>query len=310
MKIVFMGSTEGALLCLKKLVEKDFELKAVVTQPDRPAGRGRKIISPPLKPYAIEKGIKVLQPEKMKDSAFLNELESLSPDLIAVVAYGRILPENILNLPPKKCINLHASLLPAYRGAAPVNWAIINGEEETGVTTQLMAKELDSGDILLQAKEKIARDDTTFSLLDKLMKKGADLLAETIDKWARGDIVPQAQDENRVTFAPMLKKEDGIIDWNKKAEDIEFLVRGMNPWPGAYTFLSEEKQERLKIWTCRTLARSYQKDPGSIWIENKRLIVTTGSGVVELLEIQPENKRRMKAEQYIQGYTLPEKFFF
>ena len=310
MKIIFMGSTEGALLCLEKLVEKGFRIEAVVTQPDRPAGRGRKIVSPPIKPYAIQKGIKVFQPEKIKDESFIKELEALSPDIIAVVAYGRILPEAILNIPPKKCINLHASLLPAYRGAAPVNWSIINGESETGVTTQLMAKELDAGDILLQSKENIRRDDTTSSLLERVMKKGADLLAETIEKWVNGDITPQRQDDSLVSFAPMLKKEDGLIDWGKRAEEVDALVRGVNPWPGAFTYISSEKIERLKVWNCRPLARSYPKEIGSIWVEDKRLIVTAGSGVVELLEVQPENKRRMKAEEYLQGHTLPEKLYF
>lgn len=304
-----MGSTEGALHCLEKLVETSSHIEAVVTQPDRPAGRGRKIVSPPLKPYAIQKGIKVFQPEKIKDESFIKELESLSPDIIAVVAYGRILPEAILNIPPKKCINLHASLLPMYRGAAPVNWAIINGESETGVTTQLMAKELDAGDILLQSKEKISRDDITSSLLKRLMEKGAELLVETIEKWAKGEIVPQPQDDSLVSFAPMLKKEDGLIDWRKKAEEVEALVRGINPWPGAFTYISSEKSERLKIWTCRPLARSYPKESGSVWVEDKRLIVTAGSGVVELLEVQPENRRRMKSEDYMQGHSLPEKFF-
>ncbi|RMF98022.1 MAG: methionyl-tRNA formyltransferase [Candidatus Schekmanbacteria bacterium] len=309
MKIIFMGSTEGALLCLKKLVDEGFHIEAVITQPDRPAGRGRKIVSPPLKPYALEKGIKIFQPEKIKEPSFFETLKGLSPDLIVVVAYGKILPEEILNLPPMKCINLHASLLPRYRGAAPVNWAIINGEKETGVTTQLMAKELDAGDILLQEKEEIRPNDTAASLLDRLMKKGAFLLVETIRKWEKGEITPQPQDESAVSYAPMLKKEDGLINWHRKAEEIENQVRGTNPWPGAFTYLTSEKKERLKIWSCRALARSYEKEPGSIWIENKRLIITTGSGVVELLEVQPENKKRMKAEQYIQGYKLPDRFF-
>lgn len=308
MKIIFMGSTEGSLFCLKELCRRGFDIAAVVTQTDKPAGRGMKVSAPPVKAYAVENNIPVFQPETLKDDALLSQLAALSADLIVVVAYGKILPESVLKLPPKGCINLHASLLPKYRGAAPANWAIINGEKETGITTQLMVKKLDAGDILMQEKEVILENDTTSTLLERLIIKGAMLLADTLKSWDEGKINPIPQDDRLVTFAPILKKEDGKIDWNKSATDIVNLVRGTNPWPGAYTELGLETGEKLKLWMAASAQIDIAGEPGQIFTEKERLFVKASSGAVELIEVQPENKRRMIAREYLRGYKLSLKF--
>ena len=253
MKIVFMGTPDFALASLDKLIDGGYEIAAVVTQPDRPKGRGKKLTPPPVKERALGAGLRVLQPERVKDSGFIEALKELSPDIIIVVAYGQILPEEIINLPAMGCINVHASLLPKYRGAAPINWCIINGESRTGVTTMYMDKGMDTGDILLQRETEIGENETAGELHDRLAALGADLLLETLEGLQRNEVERKAQDHSAATYAPQLDRETGRVDWNSDAKSIYNLIRGTNPWPGCYTVY---KGERMKLWEAKVLEQS------------------------------------------------------
>ncbi len=302
MRIVFFGTPEFAVPSLNALLESADEVVAVVTQPDRRAGRGRIIMhQSPVKEVAMKRGIKVFQPVNIKDNNFINDISSLTPDMIIVVAYGKILPPQILNLPPKGCINVHASLLPKYRGAAPIQWAIINGEKETGVTTMFMDEGLDTGNILLQEKIVITDDDNSETLCKKLSHKGAVLLLKTIKGIKEGSIkaIPQ---EGVATYAPPLRKEDGRIDWSKSAKEIFNLVRGLYPWPCAYCYLNNE---RIKIIKVKVLDGS--GSPGRIEKAKKgELVIGTGEGLISILELQPEGKKKMSVESFLLGRKLKE----
>jgi len=232
MGIVFMGTPQFAVETLEQLIQAGHQILGVVTQPDRPKGRGSKLNPTPVKVKADEYGLPVYQPEKIRDPIFIQKLADLKPEVIVVVAYGQILPKEILELPPLGCINVHASLLPKYRGAAPIHWSIINGEKETGVTTMLMDQGLDTGNMLLKTSVEIGSSETTGELHDKLAVLGGQLLIETLSMMAKGEITPQAQDDGQATYAPLLNKEHELINWQKKAQDIQNLIRGMNPWPG------------------------------------------------------------------------------
>jgi methionyl-tRNA formyltransferase len=253
LRIIFMGTPDFACPTLKTLIDRGEQVVAVVTQPDRPKGRGQQTLPPPVKLLAQEHDIPVLQPVKVRLPESIEEIRALNPDLIVVVAFGQILPKALLEIPKHGCINVHASLLPRYRGAAPLNWCIINGETETGVTTMMMDVGLDTGDMLLKKATPIDPDEDTRTLHDRLSQIGADLLGETLDALAAGRLVPEKQDEALTCYASMLKKEDGMVDWSKDASVIKNLVRGMTPWPGAYSYLDDKL---LKIYRVQAASGS------------------------------------------------------
>jgi methionyl-tRNA formyltransferase len=304
MRIVFFGTPLFAVPALKALFRSREDVTAVVTQPDRRKGRDRLPSAPPVKELAAGKGIEVLQPVKIKDPDFLDRLYTIKPEIIVVVAYGKILPVQILNLPPHGCINVHASLLPKYRGAAPIQRAIINGEEKTGVTTMLMDKGLDTGDILLQEETDIYDDDDAETLGRRLADIGASLLIKTIEKIKGGSDRPVPQ-TGLPSYAPPLKKEDGRINWSNSAIDIVNFVRGLYPWPCAYCYLNKE---RIKIIKAKAL-----EGPGTAGRIDKSgdaLVVGTGKGLISVVELQPEGKRPMTAGEFIAGRRLKEGAFF
>ncbi len=301
MSIVFFGTPEFAVPSLKALMNSGEDISLVVTQSDKVKGRGHKLSPPPVKVAALQGGLRVAQPARIRDRMFFAELTSLRPEFIVVVAYGKILPKEILDLPRRGCINVHASLLPKYRGAAPVAWAIIHGEEKTGVSTMLMDEGLDTGDILLQRPIEISKDDTTGSLGKKLSDLGATLLRETVKGMRDNFIRPIAQ-TGETSYAPPLKKEDGLIDWSKSARDISNFVRGMQPWPGAFCRIGNER-----IALLRTLPRDGEGKPGVISeIRKDSLIIGTGHGLLSILELQPAGKNPMSASAFIRGRTLSE----
>ncbi|MBJ6726594.1 methionyl-tRNA formyltransferase [Geomesophilobacter sediminis] len=297
LRIVFMGTPDFACPTLAKLIERGENVVAVVTQPDRPKGRGQQTLPPPVKTLAVEHGIRVLQPVKVRLPESIEEIRALEPDLIVVIAFGQILPKALLDIPRLGCINVHASLLPRYRGAAPLNWCIINGEAETGVTTMMMDVGLDTGDMLLKAVTPIDPEETTRELHDRLSVMGAELLAETVDQLAQGRLVPEKQDDGLTCYAPILKKEDGQIDWTKDAQQVKNLVRGMTPWPGAFSCLDGKL---LKIYRVQTADGSGA--PGSVLKAGRDGIeVACGSGSVLLLELQLEGKKRLPAADFVAG---------
>lgn len=302
-----MGTPDFAVPSLEALLRSDDEVVGVVTQPDRPKGRGQAVVASPVKQVAARAGLPILQPLKMKDPAFVEALTAWRPDLIAVAAFGRILPKLILDLPPQGCINVHGSLLPKYRGAGPIQWAIINGETETGITTMLMDEGMDTGAMLLQEAVAIEPDDTAGSLSSKLAVVGGRLLVETLRRLKAGTLTPRPQDHSQATLAPLLKKEDGVIDWTLPAASIANRLRGLSPWPGAYTALNGE---RWTIWKAAVLPVDASRKlpaapPGTILAAGKEgLLVMTGDGWLNLLEIQPANSRRMAASQYLAGHPV------
>ncbi len=298
MRIVFMGTPDFAVPSLANLIEKGHEVRAVVTQPDRPKGRGRKLCPSPVKKYAIKKGVDVYQPVKVKTSEFRDMIKGFNPEAIVVAAYGRILTEGVLEIPKHGCINVHASLLPKYRGAAPINMAIINGECITGVTTMLMDKGMDTGDIFQKKEVKITNSMTAGQLHDILSTLGAKLVCETLQGIEDGSLKPVRQCNDEATYAPMMTRETGKIDWNKMPEDIHNLVRGTNPWPAAYTFY---KNERMKVWkaeVCTDIVILKDVFPGTILdVAGDGIKVACDKGAVLLSEIQMDSCRRMSVEE-------------
>jgi methionyl-tRNA formyltransferase len=302
MRIVFMGTPEFAVPSLEALLQSEDTVVGVVTQPDKPKGRGQTMAASPIKHLAEKAGVPILQPLKMKDPAFLDTLRAWQPDLIAVTAFGRILPPVILEMPPKGCVNVHGSLLPKYRGAGPIQWAVINGEHETGITTMLMDAGMDTGAMLLQERVPIHPEDTAGSLSEKLAKVGGPLLVETIRRLKDGTLTPQPQDNSQATMAPLLEKEMGQIDWTSGAIEIANRVRGLSPWPGAYTHAG---QERWTIWKARALDDPTTAEPGTAVAVTKEAIhIATGRGLLAILELQPANSRRMTVQQYLAGHRL------
>ena len=301
MKIVFMGTPDFAVPSLEALIDK-FGVEAVFTQPDRPRGRGKKIVFSPVKEIAVKHDIKVFQPEKLKDDIEAVEyLKELKPDFIIVVAFGQILTKEVLDIPKYGCINLHASLLPMYRGAAPLNWVIINGEEKTGNTTMLMDVGLDTGDMLLKDEVEITKNMTSGELHDILMNRGGELLIKTIEGLAEGSITPEKQ-EGETCYAKMLSKETGKINWNNSAQDIHNLIRGLNPRPIAHTTY---KGEPMKIYESEVLLQSSNKEPGVIIEVNKKgMKVSTGNGILLVKKIQFPNGKPLTIEQYINGKEI------
>jgi methionyl-tRNA formyltransferase len=305
-RIIFMGTPEFACPTLRTLVQRGEQVVAVVTQPDRPKGRGQQTLAPPVKLLALEHGIPVLQPVKVRHPDAIEEIRALKPDLIVVVAFGQILPKALLEIPSLGCINVHASLLPRYRGAAPLNWCIINGETETGVTTMLMDVGLDTGDMLLKKSTPIDPDEDTSSLHDRLSGIGAELLAETLDLLVGAGLVPEKQDDALTCYAPMLKKEDGLIDWSKDAPGIKNLVRGMTPWPGAYSYLEDKL---LKVY--RVQCASGAGNPGEVLSASRDGIeVACGEGSILIHELQLEGKKRLPAAEFLAGCKLAPGAFF
>lgn len=298
-----MGSPDFAIPSLRVLYESGEKIDAVITQPDRKKGRGLTLTPPPVKLEAEKIGLPVYQPEKIREKEFIELIGSFNMDAIIVVAYGQILPEEILRIPKYGCINLHGSLLPRYRGAAPIQWALIKGEKKTGVTTILMDKGMDTGDILFQEESDIDQQDTAGTLSGKLSTIGASLLLKTIRGLERGEIRPYQQDHSLATYAPILKKEDGRIDWTKGAEEIRNQVRGMNPWPGTYTFL---EGRLLKIWDVDIVEGNGGK-PGRINHAGKTgFIVSTGKHSLSIKELQLEGKLRTTSMDFLQGHRIKE----
>jgi methionyl-tRNA formyltransferase len=304
MRIIFFGTPAFAIPSLVALLQSEEEVIAVVTQPDKKKGRGRVSSFSPVKELAIDRGIKILQPVNIKDPLFLNGLSKIMPEIIVVVAYGRILPAQILRLPSHGCINIHASLLPKYRGAAPIQWAIINGEKKTGITTMLMDEGLDTGNILLQEETEISYDDNAETLGNKLAEIGASLLIRTIKGIRSGYIKPIPQ-KGTPSYAPPLKKEDGRLNWSKTATEIFNFVRGIYPWPCAYCYLNKE---RIKITRVKMLEGS--GIPRRVEKTGEELIVGTGEGLISVIELQPEGKIPMSAKAFLQGRRLKEGAFF
>jgi methionyl-tRNA formyltransferase len=302
-RIVFMGTPDFSVPTLKALHENQHNVCAVVTQPDRQKGRGRRLLPPPVKQVAITLGYPVLQPQGIKEPWFIEKIIELDPDIFVVVAYGRILPGSFLSLPRLGAINIHASLLPKYRGPAPVQWAIINGEKETGVTTIWMDEGMDTGDILLSAKVAIRPDDTSGSLHRRLAEVGAHLLIETLAKLKSENLLGTPQDKSGATHAPLLKKKDGHMDWTKDAQSLDAFIRGMNPWPGAFTFLFGK---RLKILQAKSLQGSAKESPGTV-LEGfpGDFNVATGRGILALKEVQLESAKRLPAKDFLRGCPVP-----
>ena len=296
MAIIFFGTPSFAVATLERLISAREDVALVVTQPDRPGGRGRRIIPPPVKTVAEREGLKVLQPEGIRSEEFISLLKEVTPEFIVVVAYGRILPADILQLPLRGCINVHASLLPKYRGAAPIQWAIINGDKKTGVTTMLMDEGLDTGDILLQRGVDIREEDNAQSLSERLSVAGAELLVETLKGLRAGTIKPQPQ-EGEPSYAPPLKKRDGLIDWSLPAEKIFNRIRGLYPWPCAYTYFRGKMFKLLKAEVVE--GRGH---PGEVIHKGKgELIVGTPEGLIRMLQIQMEGRKPMDVKAFLQG---------
>ncbi len=303
MKLVFMGTPDFAATSLEALLKSDDSVVGVVTQPDRPKGRGQILTPSPVKLLAQREQIPLLQPPKMKDPEFLQALTGWQPDLIVVAAFGRILPPVILSLPPLGCINVHGSLLPKYRGAGPIQWAIINGETETGITTMLMDEGMDTGAMFLQATIPITPHDTAGTLSPRLAELGGKLLIETIARLKAGTLVPQQQDSSRATMAPLLKKEDGVIEWALPATALANRIRGLAPWPGAYTTVAGG--DRWTIWRALALSGPVTKPPGMVVaITTEAIHVATGEGILAVMELQPANSRRMAVSQYLAGHPV------
>lgn len=303
MRIIFMGTPDFAVPTLEALVTGGHEVIAAVTQPDKPKGRGKAVLMTPVKEKALEYGIPVYQPVKAREPEFIEVLKSLEPEVIVVVAFGQILPKEILEIPRYGCVNVHASLLPKYRGAAPIQWAVIDGEEESGVTTMQMDEGLDTGDILEMEKIRLEEKETGGSLFDKLSRLGGKLILSTLSGLENGTVVPRKQGETTTPYAKMLKKTMGEIDWNMEAAAIERLIRGLNPWPSAYTSCNGKT---LKIWAADVLPGGQGEEPGRVRAGKDSLLVETGSGLLSITELQLEGKKRMDTASFLRGFSIPD----
>ena len=300
MRVVFMGTPDIAATCLKKIIADGFEVVGVYTQPDRPKGRGMKMVFPPVKDVAIAHNIPVFQPENFREEETIHQLAALQPDVVAVVAYGRILPQRVLDLVPRGFINIHASVLPQYRGSAPYQWAVLDGLKETGVSAQFMVHAMDAGDVVGVAKTPIGPDETAGELLDRLAVLGADLLSETLTKYEKNQLVPVPQDETQVTMAPMLDKSMCPIDWTQTAQQIHNKVRGLHPWPVA---TMELKGAKFKVHATKIVPGSGK--PGEILgITKTGLKIACGDGAIEVTSLQAEGGKRMAAPDYFRGHPL------
>ncbi|MCF0134515.1 MAG: methionyl-tRNA formyltransferase [Blautia sp.] len=303
MKVVYMGTPDFAVLPLRELVNAGYEVTGVVTQPDKPKGRGKALMPTPVKEEALKYGLPVYQPDKVKDPAFFEVLKGLEPDIIVVAAFGQIIPKTILDLPEFGCINIHASLLPKYRGAAPIQQAVIDGEKESGVTIMKMSIGLDTGDMISKVVIPLAKDETGGSLFDKLAQAGAKLLIDTLPDIFAGTAVYEKQPEESPTpYASMITKQMGLMDFSRKAEELERLVRGLSPWPSAYTFL---KGKNLKVWNCEVGEPVSGQEPGTVIRSGKDgICVACCDRELILKEVQLEGKKRMDADAFLRGYQM------
>jgi methionyl-tRNA formyltransferase len=293
-----MGTPQFAVASLRALIAAGHEIAGVVTRTDKPAGRGRTLAAPPVKIAALELGLTVFQPKRVREPEFIEILRKIAPEAIIVAAYGQILPKEILSLPQFGCINIHASLLPAYRGAAPINWAIIRGEHETGITVMMMDEGMDTGAILMQATIPIGPEDTAGALTEKLASLGAKLITTALPLVALGKLTPVAQDGTKATMAPLLKKGDGLIDWRLPAREIHNHVRGLSPWPGAYSYL-----DKTMVKLIATGVLDGSGEPGLLFeMDKSTLAAGTGSGLLRILNIQPEGKKPMSAGEFMRGH--------
>jgi methionyl-tRNA formyltransferase len=301
--IIFMGTPDFAVPSLDLLSQEGYNVALVVTQPDRPKGRGRQLVAPPIKAKALALNLEILQPSTLKSQEFTDQIKSIQPDFFVVIAFGHILSQKILQLPKFGAINIHASLLPKYRGPAPIQWAIINGDSQTGATTMFMDKGMDTGNILLTKKEPILLDDTAATLHDRLANIGADLLIKTLMDYAAHKLKPIPQDHSKATYAPLLKKQDGHIDWQRPAEELEPFIRGVTPWPGAFTFHNET---RLKLFKATPISGSVSEAAGTILKTfPDELRVATGKGILSIVEIQGPSGKRLGVADFLRGYRLP-----
>ena len=298
MRIVFMGTPDFAVPCLRRVLEDGYQVVGVFTQPDKPKGRSFTLTPPPVKELALERGIPVYQPAKLRDGEALAILRELAPDLIVVVAYGKILPKEILDLPPLGCVNVHGSLLPKYRGAAPIQWSVINGDPVTGVTTMYMGEGMDTGDMILKMETPIGPEETGGQLFDRLAPLGAECLSRTLKLFVQGEVPRQVQDESQVTYADMLTRETGRVDLNRPARELHNLIRGVTPWPGATMTVAGKT---LKILQAR-LAQGEGR-PGQLLREDA-FVVACGEGALELVTVQPEGKRPMGGADYLRGKRI------
>lgn len=301
MRIIFMGTPDFSVPTLEALVSGGHEVIAAVTQPDKPKGRGKAVLMTPVKEKALELSIPVYQPAKVREPEFVGLLKEMAPDVIVVVAFGQILPKDILELPKYGCVNVHASLLPKYRGAAPIQWAVIDGEPVSGVTTMLMDEGLDTGDMLEVKEIPLDEKETGGSLFDKLSRLGGELILSTLEKLENGTIVRTPQGESGTGYAKMLKKSMGEIDWSMDAVRIERLIRGLNPWPSAYTFLNGKT---LKIWSADVIKEPVTGNPGRVRTAKDSLLVETGDGFLSILELQLEGKKRMDTAAFLRGFSI------
>ena len=300
MRVVFMGTPDIAAICLKKIIADGFQVVGVYTQPDRPKGRGMKMVYSAVKEVAIANNLPVFQPEHFREDETVEELKALQPDVIAVVAYGRILPQRVLDIPAKGCVNIHASILPQYRGSAPYQWAVLDGLKETGVTAQHMVLKMDAGDVIDVAKTPIAPDETAGQLLDRLAVLGADLLSRVLTRFENGDVTGVPQNEADVSFAPMLDKSMCPIDWNKTAQQVHDHVRGLHPWPVA---TMELKGQKFKVHATKIVEGC--GNPGEILgLTKTGLKIACGEGAVEVTQLQAEGGKRMAAPDYFRGHPL------
>lgn len=303
MNVVFMGTPDFAVPTLQMLIDQKYNIRAVVTQPDKPKGRGKKEAMPPVKELALKYNIPVFQPNRVKgDEEFYNNMKSLNPDLIVVVAFGQILPESILNIPRLGCINIHGSLLPKLRGAAPIQWSIINQEPVTGVTIMYMDKGMDTGAMLLKKEIPIEEDETYYTLHEKMKDIGAEALLEAMPDIEKGGLNREQQKNEDATYAPIISKELGHVQWNKTAKEIDALIRGLNPWPVAFTYYNGEP---MKIWKARVYDEVKEGVSGTILeVSKKGILVQTGKGIILIEEIQFPNKKRMHVAEYIKGNKI------
>ena len=302
MRIIFMGTPDFSVGTLEALVEAGHEVCLVVTQPDKPKGRGKEMQYTPVKEAALKHGIEVYQPRRIREAECVEKLRQYNADIMVVIAFGQIIPKEILEMVPYGCVNVHASLLPKYRGAAPIQWSIIDGEAVTGVTTMQMDEGLDTGDMLLKTEVPITAEETGESLHDKLAKAGAALCVETLAKLQEGSIVPEKQGESPTAYAKMLDKKLGNIDWTKSAVEIERLVRGLNSWPSAYTYRNKKV---VKIWKASVTDENSSEQAGTVVkVEKDGFYVQTGNGLLKVLELQIPGKKRMDAGAFLRGYTI------
>ena len=308
MKVIFMGTPDFAVETLEAVIKAGHEVALVVTQPDKPKGRGNAMQASPVKECALAHGIEVYQPKKIREQECVDYLAGFGADIFVVAAFGQILSQTLLDMPKYGCINVHASLLPKYRGAAPIQWAVINGEQTTGVTIQQMDIGIDTGDIIAQEELTLAADETGGSLFDKLAAVGASLCVKAMEQIASGTATRTPQDESAATHTSMIRKDFGHIDWNKSAKEIERLIRGLNPWPSAYTHLDGKT---LKIWKATVRGSESGEKPGCIVdVTKDAILVQTGEGVLQLDEIQLEGKKRMACDAFLRGYHIEKGGYF